>query len=138
MSVSVKNIDLTETKYNSELDWAADKGYWMNMLGGVRYDYTRQKYVMAPIKYSDVSLLGENIRFASGQDFQVVYSCLANEYKNKQEVKDAWWEHANKIVEDFKEQQKIQAHIDSTNTDLKKLRHDGALLDKEDLTNGIE
>ena len=34
MSISVKNIDLAETEYNSELDWAADKGYWMNMLGG--------------------------------------------------------------------------------------------------------
>jgi hypothetical protein len=138
MAISVKSVDLTETEYASELDWAADKGYWMNMLGGIRYDYVRQKYVMAPIKYSDVSLEGEKIRFASGQEFQVIYSCLAAEYKNKQEVKDAWWERAQKVVEDFKEQQKIQAHIDSTNTDLKKLRREGALLDKEDIADGLE
>lgn len=138
MSIEVKHVDLTDTEYNSELDWAADKGYWMNMLGGVRYDYVRQKYIMAPIKYSDVSLLGEKIKFASGQEFQVLYSCLAAEFKNKQEVKDEWWENAQKIVDNFKEQQKIQAHIDSTNTDLKKLRREGKLLDKEDLTDSME
>jgi hypothetical protein len=138
MSIEVKQVDLTNTDYASELDWAADKGYWMNMLGGVRYDYVTQKYVMAPIKYSDVSLEGEKIKFASGQEFQVLYSCLAAEFKNKQEIKNAWWEHAQKIVDDFKEQQKIQAHIDSTNTDLKKLRREGSLLDKEDLADGME
>ena len=36
------------------------------------------------------------------------------------------------------EQQKIQAHIDSTNTDIKKLRREGSLLDKEDLADGME
>ena len=138
MSIEVKHVDLTNTDYASELDWAADKGYWMNMLGGVRYDYVTQKYVMAPIKYSDVSLEGEKIKFASGQEFQVLYSCLAAEFKNKQEIKNAWWEHAQKIVDNFKEQQKIQAHIDSTNTDLKKLRREGSLLDKEDLADGME
>lgn len=138
MSIEVKQVDLTNTDYASELDWAADKGYWMNMLGGVRYDYITQKYVMAPIKYSDVSLEGEKIKFASGQEFQVLYSCLAAEFKNKQEIKNAWWEHAQKIVDDFKEQQKIQAHIDSTNTDLKKLRREGSLLDKEDLADSME
>ena len=50
----------------------------------------------------------------------------------------AWWERAQKVVDDFKEQQKIQAHIDSTNTDLKKLRREGALLDKEDIADGLE
>mgnify|MGYP003475732154 CR=1 FL=1 len=138
MTIEVKSVDLSETEYDSELDWAADKGYWMNMLGGVRYDYTRQKYVMAPIKYSDVSLVGENIKFASGQEFQVLYACLAAEYKNKKEVYDEWWNHAEKVVNDFKEQQKIQAHIDSTNTDLKKLRREGSLLDKEDLADDME
>ena len=42
MTIEVKQVDLTNTDYNNELDWAADKGYWMNMLGGVRYDYVRQ------------------------------------------------------------------------------------------------
>ena len=138
MAINVKKVDLTDSEYTNTLDWAADKGYWMNMLGGVRYDQITGKYVMAPIKYSDVSLLGEKIKFASGQEFQVVYSCLASEYRDKKEVNDEWWENAHKIVDGFKEQQQIAEHIASNNTDLKKLRAEGALLGKEDITDGLE
>lgn len=138
MGINVKQVDLTDSEYTNALDWAADKGYWMNMLGGIRYDTVTGKYVMAPIKYSDVSLLGEKIKFASGQEFQVVYSCLAAEYKNKKEVYDEWWDNAKKIKEGFLEQQQIAEHIASNNTDLKKLRKEGALLDKEDITEGLE
>lgn len=138
MTVNVTNVDLTDSEYNSPLEWAAAKGYWMNMLGGVRYDYVRAKYVMAPIKYSNVSLVGEKIRFASGQEFQVVYACPAKEYQNKEEVRKEWWENAQKIVDGFKEQQQIKEHIETNNTDLKKLRKEGALLGKEDITDGLE
>jgi len=138
MAINVKHVDLTNSDYTNTLDWAADQGYWMNMLGGVRYDQITGKYIMAPIKYSDVSLLGEKIRYASGQEFQVVYSCLANEYKNKEEVRNEWWENARNIVNGFKEQQQIAEHIASNNTDLKKLRKEGALLNKEDIVEGLE
>ena len=78
-------------------------------------------------------MTGEKIKFASGQEFQVLYSCLAMDYANKKEVKNEWWEQTNKLVEGYKEQKQIQDHIATNNTDLKRLRKEGALLDKDEL-----
>ena len=46
------------------------------------------KYKMAPIVYSDVPLEGEKVKYGSGQEFVVNYSCLAEEFAHKTEVKD--------------------------------------------------
>lgn len=136
MTVTQKRLDISDTELTAQ-QYAEQNNLWMNMLGGVYYDKITNKYKMAPIKYSDVSLLGEKIRFASGQEFQVIHSCLASEYKNKKEVYNAWWDRAKKLVEQYKEQQKIAEHIASNNTDIKKLRKEGALLGTEDLTDGM-
>ena len=60
------------------------------------------------------------------------------EYQNKEEVRKEWWENAKKIVDGFKEQQQIADYIRTNNTDLKKLRVEGALEGKEDITDGLE
>ena len=134
MSITTKNIDLTNTEYKSEQEYAEHTpGVFMNMLNGVAFNTVDNKYHMMPIKYSDVNLEGEKIKFANGQEYVVVFSCLAEEYANKNSVKEAWWNAAKELVESFKETAKLDAHIKSTNTDLKKLRREGQLLEKDEL-----
>lgn len=130
MAITNKMLDITKEGM-SEQQYAEQHGLFMNMLGGCRWDPLRNRYVMAPIKYSDVDLTGEKIKFQGGQEFQVIFSCLASEYAHKQEVKDAWWEKAKWLVEQYKQQEKIEAYIKTNNTDLKKLRKEGKLLDEE-------
>lgn len=136
MGIQSKYIDISGKEFASEQQWAENtKGIFMNMLAGVRWDPVDNKYKMAPIKYSDVNLEGEKIKFSSGQEFTVVFSCLASDYANKKEVKDLWWEKANELVSSYKEQKKLEAHITSNNTDLKRLRKEGVLKDQEELDN---
>jgi hypothetical protein len=134
MAIETKHVDISEKEYASQQEWAENtKGVYMNLLGGVRWDPTDNKYKMAPIKYSDVNLEGEKIRFSGGQEYTVVFSCLAKEYAHKTEVREAWWEKARSLVEAFKEERKLDGYLASNNTDLKKLRSEGNLLDKDDL-----
>ena len=134
MTVKTQYINLDDTDYVSQQQWAEHTpGVYMNLLGGCRWDQIDNKYKIVPIKYSSVDLTGEKIKFASGQEFQVLYSCLAMDYANKKEVKNEWWEQTNKLVEGYKEQKQIQDHIATNNTDLKRLRKEGALLDKDEL-----
>lgn len=134
MTIGTKYIDLVDTDYVSQQQWAENTpGVFMNLLGGCRWDPIDNKYKVVPIKYSSVDLTGEKIRFSSGQEFQVLYSCLAMDYANRQEVKDKWWEEVHKLIDGYKQQKQIQEHIATNNTDLKRLRKEGSLLDKEDL-----
>lgn len=134
MAITQKIIDLDTTEYASEHEWACHtKGIWMNMLNGIRWDKDRERFIAAPIKYSDTNLEGEKIKFASGQEMMVIFSCLAMDYANKQETRDAWNAAAQKLKEGYLEQQQIEAYVKSTNTDLKKLRKSGQLLEKHEL-----
>lgn len=134
MAVTTKYIDLSNTEYTSQQEYAENtKGIYMNMLGGCRFDPLDNKYKMAPIKYSDTPLEGEKIKFASGQEFTVIFSCLAEEYAHKKEVKDKWWAKANELVDAYKQQNQIEEHIKSNNTDLKRLRKEGALKEEDEL-----
>lgn len=136
MAVTNKVIDLKDTKFTSEQEWAENtNGIYMNMLNGIRWDPIDNKFKMAPIKYSDVPLEGEKLKFAGGQEFTVIYSCLGVEYKNKKEVRDTWWAKAEQLKKDYIEQTKLEAHIATNNTDLKKLRQEGALKDQDELDN---
>lgn len=133
MAIKQKFIDISD-KFSSAQEFAEQtKGIWMNMLNAVYYNEVDNKYHMSPIKYSDTNLTGEKIKFSSGQELTVVFSCLAEEFAHKKEVKDAWWKKANELVEAYKEEMKLDAHIKSNNTDLKKLRKEGALLNQEEL-----
>jgi hypothetical protein len=130
MTISTKVIDLKDTEFTSSQEFAENTtGIYMNMLGGVRYDEVTGKYMMAPIKYSDADLTGEKIRFSNGIELQVIFSCLAKEYKNKKEVYNQWWDKAENLVKMYKQQKQIEAHVKSENIDLKKLRDDGELDD---------
>lgn len=134
MAVEQKIVELDKTDYKSEQSWAEHtKGVYMNLLGGCRWDPIDNKYHVAKIHYSDCDLTGEKIKFASGQELTVLYSCLAEEYANKQEVKDTWWAKTRELVENYKEQVQLENHIKTNNTDLKRLRKEGALLEKDEL-----
>ena len=134
MTISKKDLDLTTSEYLSAQSYAeATKGIWMNMLNAISFNEVDHKYHMPPVQYSDVNLEGEKIKFASGQEFTVIYSCLASEYKNKKEVYDTWWNKAKELKQAYEEQRKLDAHIASNNTSLKKLRSEGQLLSKEEL-----
>ena len=136
MAISKKDLDLTTTEHVSAQSYAeSTKGIWMNMLNAISFNEVDHKYHMPPVQYSDVNLEGEKIKFASGQEFTVIYSCLASEYKNKKEVYDEWWTKAKELKKAYEEQRKLDAHIASNNTNLKKLRAEGQLLDKEELDN---
>ncbi len=130
MTITTKLIDLKDTEYKSAQEYAENSnGVYMNMLGGVRFDETTGKYIMAPIKYSDANLEGEKIRFNNGVELQVIFSCLAKEYKNKKEVYNQWWDKAEEMIRMYKEQKQLESHIKSENLDLKKLREEGSLDD---------
>lgn len=133
MPVTEKVIDLTNSEKTHQ-DWLNEtKGIWINMLNGVWFNEQDKKYhFVAPI-FSDVSLQDEKIKPRSNQEFTVVFSCLYEEFQNNEEVKKQWWEAAEKVKQAYIEQKKIQAHIESNNTDLKRLRKEGLLEDKEDL-----
>lgn len=136
MAVTVKNVDITNTEFRSEQEYAEHTtGVYMNMLNGVSYNEVDGKYHMLPIKYSDADLTGEKIKFASGQEFTVIFSCLAKEYANKAEVKEKWWNAARNLVESYKKEMQIEDHIRTHNTDLKKLRAEGTLKDQDELDN---
>jgi hypothetical protein len=136
MAIETKHVDISEKEYASQQEWAENtKGVYMNLLGGVRWDPTDNKYKMAPIKYSTVPLEGEKIQFGGGQEFIVMFSCLAEEYAHKKEVRDLWWEKANEVVNSYKEQKQLQDHIATNNTDLKRLRKEGLLKTQEELDN---
>ena len=130
MTITTKLIDLKDTEYKSAQEYAENSnGVYMNMLGGVRFDEITGKYIMAPIKYSDANLEGEKIRFNNGVELQVIFSCLAKEYKNKKEVYNQWWDKAEEMIRMYKEQKQLESHIKSENLDLKKLREEGSLDD---------
>ena len=137
MAIEQKTIDISaDENYASKQKWAeATSGIFMNMLAGVRYDTVRNKYVMAPIQYSTVNLEGEKIKFSSGQELMVVFSCLASEYANKKEVYDKWWDAAKTLIKSYKEQKQLEAHIESNNTDLKTIDKEGLLKDEDELNN---
>lgn len=128
MTITTKEIDLTKSEYKTAQEYAQNTvGVYMNMLGGVRYDELTGKYIMAPIKYSDANLEGEKIRFSNGMELQVVFSCLASDYKNKKEVYNQWWDKANEIIKMYKEQKQIENYVKENNIDLKKLKDEGSL-----------
>lgn len=128
MTVVKKKMDLPED-YASTQQWAeSQKCVFMNMLNGVAFNTVDHKYHMMPIQYSDVNLEGENVRFADGREFMVIYSCLASEYAHKQEVRDEWWAKAKELVDGYKKAQQVEDYIASNNNiDLKKMRQDGTL-----------
>ena len=133
MAITEKVVDLTDTN-KTQAEWLNEtKGVWINMLNGVWYNEQDKKYhFVAPI-FSDVSLEGEKIKPRSNQEFTVVFSCLYDEFQNNAEVKAKWWKAAEEVKQAYIEQKKIQAHVESNNTDLKRLRKEGALEDKEEL-----
>ncbi|MGN1392592.1 MAG: hypothetical protein ACI4V7_00900 [Succinivibrionaceae bacterium] len=133
MAIQQKVVDISSKELTKQQYAESTKGIYMNMLCGCRWDPVDNKYKMAPIVYSDVPLEGEKVKYGSGQEFVVNYSCLAEEFAHKTEVKDMWWKKAQEIVDMYKEQCQIEDHIKSHNTDLKKLRKEGVLKDQEDL-----
>ena len=134
MAIEQKTLNLDETKYKSEQEWAIHTpGIWMNLLGGIRFDPVTNKYTIAPIKYSTVNLEGEKIKFASGQEYQVIFSCLASEYANKRDVYDAWWKKVEELKEAYKQQKQVESYIKENNVDMNDLRDKGDLLTQDEL-----
>lgn len=133
MAIKQKTIDISDKELTKQQYAEQTKGVYMNMLCGCRWDPVDNKYKMPPIIYSDIPLEGETVKSGGGQDFIVNYSCLAEEYAHKQEIKDMWWNKAQEVVKMYKEQQQIAEHIKSNNTDLKKLRKEGVLKDQDEL-----
>ena len=106
----------------------------MNLVAMAGKNPVDNKYHFAPIQYSDVNMEGEKVKYPDGREATVVFSCLAMEYKNKKEVYDQWWAKANEVVKMLKEQEQIETYVQQNNIDLKKLRDQGSLEDKEDVT----
>ncbi len=133
MAIDVKSIDITNEGL-TEQQWAEQTpGVFMNMLSLIGYDKVTGKYRMAPIKYSDANLEGETIRFAGGEEAIVWYSCLASDYANKTEIYDEWWAKVNEIKTKYIEMKNLGEHVKTHNVDLKKLRNEGKLLEKDEI-----
>ena len=117
----------------SPQSWAEKTpGVYMNMIGLAGKNPVDGKYHFAPIKYSDVNLEGEKIKYGNGTEATVIYSCLAMEYKNKKEVYDMWWQKANEAIKTLQEQEQIENYVQQNNVDLKKLRQEGSLNEEND------
>jgi hypothetical protein len=117
----------------TEQQWAEQTpGVYMNMIAMAGKNPVDNKYHFAPIQYSDVNMEGEKVKYPDGREATVVFSCLAMEYKNKKEVYDQWWAKAKEVVKMLKEQEQIETYVQQNNIDLKKLRDQGSLEDKEE------
>lgn len=130
MTITKKNVDISNEELSKQ-QWASKtKGVFMNMLSGVFYDPKDGKYHMPPIQYSDCNMEGEKIKFATGQEFVVIFSCLAEEFEHKAEVREKWWNKAKEVRDNYIKQKQIEEHVATTNTDLNKLRKEGSLEDE--------
>ena len=107
-------------------------GVYMNLVGLAGKNPVDGKYHFAPIKYSDVSLEGEKVKYPNGTEATVIFSCLAMEYKNKKEVYDLWWEKAREAIKTLQDQEQIETYVKQNNIDLKKLRNEGSLVEEND------
>lgn len=132
MAITQTSIQIPDGE--TEQSWAEKTpGVYMNLVGLAGKNPVDGKYHFAPIKYSDVSLEGEKIKYGpKGQEATVLFSCLAMEYKNKQEVRDMWWAKAKEAIESLKQQEQIEAYVKQENIDLKKLRKEGSLEEEND------
>lgn len=131
MAVTQSAIEIPEGL--TEQQWAEQTpGVYMNLVGLAGKNPVDGKYHFAPIKYSDVSLEGEKIKYGNGTEATVIYSCLAMEYKHKKEVYNKWWEKANEAIEMLKKQDQIENYVQQNNLDLKKLRNEGSLNEEND------
>ena len=117
----------------TEQEWAEQTpGVYMNLIGLAGKNPIDGKYHFAPIKYSDVNMEGEKVKYGDGREAVVLFSCLAMEYKNKKEVYDMWWAKAREAIESLQEQEKIENYTKQNNIDLKDLRRSGALEEEND------
>ncbi len=117
----------------TEQEWAEQTpGVYMNLIGLAGKNPIDGKYHFAPIKYSDVNMEGEKVKYSDGREATVLFSCLAMEYKNKKEVYDMWWAKAREAINSLKEQEKIETYTKQNNIDLKDLRRSGALEEEND------
>ena len=117
----------------TEQEWAEQTpGVYMNLIGLAGKNPIDGKYHFAPIKYSDVNMEGEKVKYGDGREAVVLFSCLAMEYKNKKEVYDMWWAKAREAIESLKEQEDIENYTKQNNIDLKDLRRSGALEEEND------
>ena len=117
----------------TEQEWAEQTpGVYMNLIGLAGKNPVDGKYHFAPIKYSDVNMEGEKVKYGDGREAVVLFSCLAMEYKNKREVYDMWWAKAKEAIESLKEQENIENYTKQNNIDLKDLRRSGALEEEND------
>lgn len=132
MAITQTNIQIPEGL--TEQEWAEQTpGVYMNLIGLAGKNPVDGKYHFAPIKYSDVSLEGEKIKYGPNNvEATVLFSCLAMEYKHKKEVYDKWWEKSREAIKALEEQQQIENYIKQENIDLKKLRNEGSLNDEND------
>lgn len=117
----------------TEQEWAEQTpGVYMNLIGLAGKNPVDGKYHFAPIKYSDVNMEGEKVKYSDGREATVLFSCLAMEYKNKKEVYDMWWAKAREAIESLREQEQIENYVKQNNMDLKDLRKSGALQEEND------
>ena len=117
----------------TEQEWAEQTpGVYMNLIGLAGKNPVDGKYHFAPIKYSDVNMEGEKVKYGDGREATVLFSCLAMEYKNKKEVYDMWWAKAREAIESLREQEQIENYVKQNNMDLKDLRRSGALQEEND------
>lgn len=119
----------------SPQEWAEQTpGVYMNLVAMAGKNPIDNKYHFSSIQYSDVNMEGEKVKYPDGREATIVFSCLAMEYKNKKEVYDQWWSKANEVIKMLKEQEQVETYVKQNNIDLKKLREQGSLEDKEDVT----
>lgn len=118
----------------TEQEWAEQTpGVYMNLIGLAGKNPIDGKYHFAPIKYSDVNMEGEKVKYGkNGTEATVIFSCLAMEYKNKKEVHDLWWAKAREAIKTLQEQEQIENYVKQENIDLKKLRNEGSLNEEND------
>ena len=131
MAITQTTFEIPEGE--TEQSWAEKThGVYMNLVAMAGKNPVDNKYHFAPIRYSDVNMEGEKVRYPDGREATIVFSCLAMEYKNKKEVYDQWWAKAKEVIKMLKEQEQMETYVKQNNIDLKKLRQEGSLNEEND------
>mgnify|MGYP000294437623 CR=1 FL=1 len=115
------NMSLMEYAQNT-------KGIYVNLLNlcgrspAGKYEF---RYML-----SNKNLLGEKVKFQMGAEeteASVIYSCLGTDYKNQKKYRREFKEAVDQLVKDYKNQERVEAHLATENYTLAEMRKKGLI-----------
>ena len=127
-NTKVKEVEIPEG--TSLIDYAKQtKGVYINLLNLCGRSPATGKYEFRYM-LSNKNLEGEKVQIIhQGRDLtvNVIYSCLGTDYKDKKQYREEFKKAVDQLVKDYKNQERVEAHIAGENYSLHDLRNKGLL-----------